>query len=277
MIELTKLKETFIEPLLHPYSSVPVTSPVLPEHDDRIDIYGTPPADSPRESLENLPIAARFLSPTAGHRAETPGTMNQSTKTLTPVIDGDSAETVDEAQDQLGKSYTDGFRTQYKQNSTLSATAKFIHPRSPYNTAASRARQGRGDHSIPFPSRSHQSLPPPPRARIPTGSAASLGRQSFATIDRDRNNSSTPAPAPGTSKVLRKFKKSGTAVPSSPLINGAVPPHQLPEDLRKCLEVLEVGIFNGHVLLSENLKKRYEDQYPLVRSLADVFVANVSI
>jgi hypothetical protein len=28
--------------------------------------------------------------------------------------------------------------------------------------------------------------------------------------------------------------------------------------------------------LSEALKKRYEDQFPLVRSLADVFVSNVS-
>ena len=31
-----------------------------------------------------------------------------------------------------------------------------------------------------------------------------------------------------------------------------------------------------YMRLSEGLKKRYDEQYPLVRSLADVFVSNVS-
>ncbi|KAH9934622.1 uncharacterized protein B0H18DRAFT_951242 [Fomitopsis serialis] len=43
----------------------------------------------------------------------------------------------------------------------------------------------------------------------------------------------------------------------------------------KCLEVIEGGILDGHMKLSESLRKRYEEQYPLVRSLADVFVSNV--
>ena len=51
-------------------------------------------------------------------------------------------------------------------------------------------------------------------------------------------------------------------------------PHQLPEDLRQCLELIEDSILVGHLKLSEGLRKRYE-QYPFVRSLADVFVANV--
>ena len=74
--------------------------------------------------------------------------------------------------------------------------------------------------------------------------------------------------------MLRKFRKSnpGTDV----LIHGAVPPAQLPEDLRKCLEVIEDGILDGHIRLHEGLRKRYDEQYPLVRSLADVFVSNVS-
>ncbi|MBW4947670.1 hypothetical protein KZW06_29360, partial [Klebsiella pneumoniae] len=60
------------------------------------------------------------------------------------------------------------------------------------------------------------------------------------------------------------------------VVNGAVPSRELPEDLRKCLEVIEGGILDGHMKLSESLRKRYEEQYPLVRSLADVFVSNVS-
>jgi hypothetical protein len=52
-------------------------------------------------------------------------------------------------------------------------------------------------------------------------------------------------------------------------------PHQLPDDLRQCLEVIEDRILAGHLGLSEGLRKRYDEQYPLVRSLADVVVANV--
>ena len=50
---------------------------------------------------------------------------------------------------------------------------------------------------------------------------------------------------------------------------------QLPEDLRVCLEVIENDLLESHVRLSEALKKRYDEQYPLVRSLADIFVRNV--
>jgi hypothetical protein len=52
-------------------------------------------------------------------------------------------------------------------------------------------------------------------------------------------------------------------------------PHQLPDDLRQCLKAIEDSILAGHLKLSEGLRKRYDEQYPLVRSLADVFVANV--
>jgi hypothetical protein len=43
------------------------------------------------------------------------------------------------------------------------------------------------------------------------------------------------------------------------------------------LEVVESGVLDGHVRLSEGLRKRYDEQYPLVRSLADVFVSNSDI
>ncbi|KAN0133520.1 hypothetical protein V8E53_008688 [Lactarius tabidus] len=54
-------------------------------------------------------------------------------------------------------------------------------------------------------------------------------------------------------------------------------PHQLPDDLRQCLEVIEDRILAGNLKLSEGLRKRYDEQYPLVRSLADVVVANSHI
>lgn len=281
--ELTKLKETFIEPLLHPYASPPVTSPTPIDHDE---YYAR--VDSPRESLDHLPIAARFLSPTPGLRPETPATA--TTNTLQPPsssttkdsmqnIDGDSAETDDdEANDRMGRAYSgDQYSGQRRGGSSAiaAAAAKFTHPRSPYNTTAQRSKNDKA--ALPFPSRSHQSLPPP--RRMAQGSTASLGRQSIVGIpaERDREREVSYAPTQKTdktsgSKVLRKLRRSTTA---PDMLGDAVPPQQLPEDLRRCLEVLEGGIYDGHVRLSEGLRKRYEEQYPLVRSLADVFVNNV--
>ncbi|KAN0094994.1 Dbl homology (DH) domain containing protein [Tylopilus felleus] len=37
------------------------------------------------------------------------------------------------------------------------------------------------------------------------------------------------------------------------------------------------GVLNGHVKLSEGLLKQYEEQYPLVQSLTDVFISNLPI
>ncbi|KAN0133534.1 Dbl homology (DH) domain containing protein [Lactarius tabidus] len=54
-------------------------------------------------------------------------------------------------------------------------------------------------------------------------------------------------------------------------------PHQLPDNLRQCLEVIENRILSGHLKLSEGLRKRYDEQYPLVRSLVDVVIANSHI
>lgn len=49
----------------------------------------------------------------------------------------------------------------------------------------------------------------------------------------------------------------------------------LPEDLRIVLEVTRDSILKGHIALSDALRKRYDDQYPLVRGLADIFIEHV--
>lgn len=251
VVELIKLKDTFIDPLLHPYATSPVPTP-LPEGEE---YYGMRMDEvSPQESLEHLPIAARFLSPIS---FDGPPTHPQGSGT--PVIDGDSLDSDDE--DRMGKSY---------QSHIQEAAAKLNHPRSPYRT---RNGTSRGGKVLPFPTRSHHSLPPPPRPEQNTGSTASLGRQSYVAPSPgdDRKGASTPA-----QRVFRKLKKS-QAGPRGPPVEGAIAPHLLPDDLRRCLEVIETGILSGHMVLSESLRKRYEDQYPLVRSLADIFVSNVGI
>ncbi|TCD60576.1 hypothetical protein EIP91_009848 [Steccherinum ochraceum] len=264
--ELMKLKETFVEPLLHPYSTSPISSPVMMEYEE------FPRAESPRESVDHLPIAARFLSP-LGFRSDSPmGAPSIHKGDEHPNIDGESlnSEEEEEAEDRMGKGYSS------RSKSAMSQAAKHDHPRSPYGTAAQRKPGGKSGTVIPFPSRSHQSLPPPPRANPHTSSTHSLGRQSFV----EKNGASPPGKATSiapSSRVLRKFKKSNPSAPEGMLIDGAVSPNQLPEDLKKCLEVIEGGILEGHIKLAEGLRKRYDEQYPLVRSLADVFVMNSHI
>lgn len=268
VIELHKMRETFIEPLLHPYTTTsPITSPTP------LDFEDYPRSDTPRESLEHLPIAARFLSPLGFHSDQPSGQIGREEGH--PNIDGESLNSAEEeeAEDQLGAAY-------YSRPKMvgMSTAAKHSHPRSPYGSTAVRNGASKYGTSVPFPSRSHHSLPPPPRNNPMSASTQSLGRQSYIA-ERDRDNmiepTSSRATASNNSRVLRKSKKSNPSPAADVAINGAVPPTQLPEDLRKCLEVIEGGILDGHMKLSEGLRKRYEEQYPLVRSLADVFVSNV--
>ncbi|OAX43578.1 Dbl homology domain-containing protein [Rhizopogon vinicolor AM-OR11-026] len=252
--DLTKMKETFIEPLLHPFAIPPPTSPTPTTYTE----YDEYRVDSPQESIDVLPIAARFMSP-IGFRADGPSKPidGRSLATTTPNIDDESDE---DAEDTLGEGL---------QSNRANPTHN--HPRSPYHGGGTG---GKGTTKIrdpvPFPSHSHASLPAPQR-KLAAASSHSLGDKER---ERERKDSAKTTPTPGT-RVLRKFKRSTTQANS--LLQGAVPPHLLPEDLRICLEVIESGVLDGHVKLSEGLQKRYEEQYPLVRSLADVFVSSSHI
>jgi hypothetical protein len=222
--------------------------------------------DTPVESIEHLPIASRFLSP-LGFRSDTPTPMDYASRRDdkdTPNMDSGSDD-----DDRMGKSFSESRRGEQG-----NLASKHNHPRSPYGSS----RTGKGT-SVPFPSRSHQSLPPPPRPNPNAVSTQSLGRQSFVgpsspEKDRDRDRKSTSTNPSARGMMLRKSKKSLTK--PDLIVNGGVAPHQIPDDLRQCLEVIEESILAGHLKLNEGLRKRYDEQYPLVRSLADVFVANVS-
>lgn len=278
--ELIKMKDTFIDPLLHPFSTTTIASPLSSTPNLEYDYYRT---ESPNESTDHLPpIAARFMSPTPTLSPPPSGSPSIRNKD-TPNIDGESLETDDdyEGDDQIGKGYASSSRP-----GVTSQVSKHNHPRSPYRaTATSTRTPSRANVPVvPFPSRSHQSLPPPPRADPLNASTHSLGRQStIVERDRERNYSQgqslgpdrkrdTPTQKPG---MLRKFKRSQTSSDVN-IFGSGIAPHQLPEDLRICLEVVDSGVLDGHKRLSEALKKRYDDQFPLVRSLADVFVSNVS-
>ena len=70
--------------------------------------------------------------------------------------------------------------------------------------------------------------------------------------------------------VARRFQLSV----ADSIAHGGISPHQLPDDLRVCLESIE-DVLAGHIKLAEVLRKRYDEQYPLVRSLTDIFMDNV--
>jgi len=264
--ELLKMKDAFIVPLLHPYATSPMASPTMLDYDD------APRLETPVESLEHLPIASRFLSPT-GFRSDTPTAVDQASRREdkdAPNIDSESLNSdYEDENDRMGKGFLGGHR---RGQGNMNLTSKHNHPRSPYGTSRI------GKHTpVPFPSRSHQSLPPPPRPNPNAASTHSLGRQSFVAPppekDRERDRKSTSTSTNPGRMMLRKSKKSLTK--RDLIVNSRVAPHQLPDDLRQCLEVIEDSILAGHLKLSEGLRKRYDEQYPLVRSLADVFVANV--
>ena len=116
-----------------------------------------------------------------------------------------------------------------------------------------------------------------------TGSTEFL--ESLSATSRPRppsvpSRSTTPVPQStepegdiSRERAFREAPKNST--PLSVTSPGTIPPVQLPEDLRICLEVIENDLVEGHVRLSEALKKGYEEQLPQVQSLEDVLVNGV--
>ncbi|KAG8904003.1 hypothetical protein FRB99_002415 [Tulasnella sp. 403] len=311
--ELSKLKETFIDPLLHPYASSPPPFS-SPAPDDRSLFRSA----SPTESFEHLPIASRFLSsPTPGqqpndseyHRQRT---ASEVTKGLSADVRSIDSEEEEVPEKSASTQYLGGLKGMFKDRGKFSghgATSGKGPPagRSPYGVGGRTISAAKGkdgsrykSSSAPFPSRSHQSLPAPAKT---DNAAATLSRQSLIEGSETARDGAATSMSARTSD--RKYSTSTTMVGSSttpssrmfggrklhkhpPILEGvnpllfdgtdgyAIPPHLLPEDLRICLEVLETCL-KGHITLCEGLRKRYEEQYPLVRSLADVFVANSRI
>jgi hypothetical protein len=101
--------------------------------------------------------------------------------------------------------------------------------------------------------RSHQSLPPPKRDVKASG------------------NHSRMSYHPGA----RSKAQNSRVISSGSIASTTSRPIPLPEPLEKVLTVLANGILEGHIKLAAALRRRYDNQYPLVRSLADVFTAHV--
>ena len=236
------MRETFISPLLHPYTDS--SSSTMLEHDDMSQLV------TPADSLEHLPIASRFLSP--------------------PTDGYDDSGDSEEGKDKAGTP----FHARFQGGVGGRGDRFFIPEHDPRSPLASRKPR---DSFVSLSlSRSHQSLRVPSRRKRSAVSTASLDRRFFVvyspTEDRGPKFTSTDSTA---GRMQQKSKES--FLKPDLISNGGVAPHQIPDDLRQCLEVIEDSILPGHIKLGECLRKRYDEQYPLVRSLADVFVANVRL
>lgn len=98
------------------------------------------------------------------------------------------------------------------------------------------------------------------------------------TSNRSRRSlylSPSTSPPASTSRLGSSIRKRISSVTSSSDLNHQ--PAALPEDLQIVLQVIGDTLLKGHVALSDALRKRYDEQYPLVRSLADIFIQHVSV
>jgi hypothetical protein len=236
--ELLKMRETFINPLLHPHVD---SSPfVLVERDNMSQVETL--VDSP----EHLPIASRFLPP--------------------PGAGSDGSEDYNERRTRATS------HASHRGGQANLETVLEGDPREPLSS-----RTPRNSFVTTFLSRlSLRSHTRPNRNTAPT---ASLGRRPSVELpstekDQDRDCMSTSTDSTSTPGMQQKIKETSTKADLTAY--GGVSPHQLPDDLRLCLEGIE-GILRDHLKLIKVLRKCYNEQYPLVRSLADVFMDNVRL
>ena len=135
-----------------------------------------------------------------------------------------------------------------------------------------QAQLDAGPHSPYSAGMGHSSAPHSRRASVvnarPSASRTSLA-QGLGIGSAVRNPPQKPAPGASTRPNAKRWSSRAASQVGYADAGLSVP---LPASLRIVLESLFDGLLEGHALLSEALKARYEEQYPLVRSLADVFL-----
>jgi hypothetical protein len=142
----------------------------------------------------------------------------------------------------------------------------------------SKEKKGEVDATIPS---DDQASPPAGRLSdrelnpTPYSYGSLVHRQPSTQSRRSLYHSPPNSPPTGTSRLASSIRKRISSVTSSSDLDH----HQavLPEDLAIVLQVIGDALLKGHVALSDALRKRYDEQYPLVRSLADIFIEHVSV
>ncbi|WWD16395.1 hypothetical protein CI109_100821 [Kwoniella shandongensis] len=244
--DLIQLNETFCKQLLPPSA----TSPHLDflDHSSALSrtLTMSPSSASPAlsgESLVNLPIAARYASTGRNSITDVRHPSDSSVSTAPPMTPND---------DQLAR----GVASHPPPSTTTTARMNA------YNILTN-GRPSEPNRKSSFLSlqngRSHHSLPPPSRNGSGPRQSSAMGNYARMSFH------------PGSHNKLHK-PHDGSRNSSGASVGGK--DVQLPEDLEKVLTVLAGGIVEGHIKLAAALRRRYDNQYPLVRSLADVFTAH---
>nr|XP_019050493.1 hypothetical protein I302_00928 [Kwoniella bestiolae CBS 10118]OCF29423.1 hypothetical protein I302_00928 [Kwoniella bestiolae CBS 10118] len=236
--DLIKFNETFCKALL-PLSA---NSPHLDLYDPTPSFTArtmspSSPALSGNESFVNLPIAAKYSSTTPRYSGERYPS-DSSTSTAPPMTPNEESI----ARGTLNLNLNGPPPSSAARMNAYNILTNGRPNVGLSNKASFSSLNGKKGH--------HTSLPPPSSSRQFSNSSQSDLRPG------DNRLSYHPGSIGGNTNT-----NAHTTV-------------KLPEDLEKVLTVLSGGILDGHIKLSNALKKRYENQYPLVRSLADVFTAH---
>lgn len=291
VLDLIKMKETFIDMLIPPETSdspYVLSNSLLPTQSRQSDSSASLSSqrmDLPmphgsrsvsrssayREDIDILPIAAQF-------------TTNRSVPSVHDVFfSGDRDPGNASGAPQTTRNDPHGSPPRQRgeaQMGEVDADATVRIKRTYHLHTREQSEQKGDDVDATSPS-DDQASPPtrrrPDRELNPTSlSYGSLSyRQPSAQSRGSLYHSPPTSPPTGTSRLASSLRKRISSVTSSSDLDH----HQavLPEDLRIVLQVIGGALLKGHVALSDALRKRYDEQYPLVRSLADIFIEDVSV
>lgn len=251
--ELEKAKELYIDALIHPEHFDPervLPPPLTPNTPLTTDASGSRDwALTPQSGL--LSTGSLVAEPTSLKSTNTRS--NADLPIASRFMSSASA----------GKAVASSFQGGMLGGQTQWDSQKAASSRSPYSV-------GVGNTSSPDQTAARSShVSDRPEATFGLG----LGLGTTAT--RDRSTAAymnVPVAAKGKAKVSKAQKLralSGKTSSDADPLHLSVP---LPPSLREVLIAMSEGLVEAHGMLSDALKARYEEQWPLVRSLADVFM-----
>lgn len=140
------------------------------------------------------------------------------------------------------------------------------------------ARPGRSHHSLPPLPRNNPTSPLMPNLSSTFNSRAPVHVTSGQPVRKVSSGSSAhPNCLPTTHMQMSLSKRLHKQPPFNSGSAKLLEKVELPDNLAFLLETISSTILEGHLALRQALNSRYDDQYPLVRTLCDVFIAHSSI
>lgn len=278
------MKETFIDMLIPPEAK---DQPhVLP---DPLQPTWSPQSDSSSSLASPTFVKPRYPSSRSVSRATTAADdvdhlpIAAQFSTVRPMMSVQDLEVANNGQEQPSSNVHDSPpRKQgvaHEDDQDADAT---IRIKRTYHYLSKGQASRREEGEVNDPRHARRSLPPPRRPSIGFDSTqfhATYGQNNTRLPSSKPSRMTLNGPVPATSptrhsrisSTIRKRISSATSSSDTEQSTTVVP-----EDLGIVLQVIGDSILKGHLALSDALRKRYDEQYPLVRSLADIFIEHVS-